>query len=66
MHFVNISALTCCRERNNKSMKCIDKYKKEEDRCLKGCCPYFNSHKISVLRFMLICAFVFYWAFLGV
>lgn len=54
MHFINVNAITCHREKNNKSMKCIDKYKKE-DRALKGCCPYFNSHKISVLWFIHIC-----------
>lgn len=32
MHFINVNAITCHREENNKSMKCIDKQKMEDDR----------------------------------
>lgn len=38
MHFINVNAITC-KEKNSKSMKYIDKYKKEEDRSLKDAAP---------------------------
>jgi hypothetical protein len=38
MHFINVNAITR-REKNNKNMNYIDKYRKEEHRSLKDATP---------------------------
>lgn len=47
-HFINVSVKNCSAE-NNKTMKYIDNFEKEDFRCLEGYCSYSSGCKYSLV-----------------